>query len=353
MSESIYSNLPQTAFWRTGVAQASPLNPQGIYSKKFTIERSHNIVTAGSCFAQHISRHLKANGYLVVDAEPAPKTLPAELHANFGYGLYSGRYGNIYTMRQLLQLAKESFGQHVPGEIIWEKNGRYYDALRPNIEPEGFDSPAEVILQRSHHIERMRKLFTEADVIVFTLGLTEAWTHKLSGTVFPTAPGSIAGEFDAEKYEFVNFSFSEIIGDFNEFKRLVQSNQNPDRKARFLLTVSPVPLTATYSGQHVLTATTYSKSVLRAVAGQLFSRQKDVDYYPSFEIINNCWTRGIFYENNLRSVTQEGVNIAMRVFLAEHVISGIAAEPQPIETDKEGAFEDVVCEEALLEAFAK
>ena len=47
---------------------------------------------------------------------------------------------------------------------------------------------------------------------------------------------------------------------------------NPD--LRFLLTVSPVPLTATASGQHVLTATTYSKSVLRSAAGFL-SQNRD------------------------------------------------------------------------------
>ena len=37
-------------------------------------------------------------------------------------------------------------------------------------------------------------------------------------------------------------------------------------KARLVLTVSPVPLAATASGSHVLPATIYSKSVLRAAA---------------------------------------------------------------------------------------
>ena len=38
-------------------------------------------------------------------------------------------------------------------------------------------------------------------------------------------------------------------------------------KLRILLTVSPVPLTATAGDDHVLLATTYSKSVLRAGRG--------------------------------------------------------------------------------------
>ncbi|WP_428660504.1 GSCFA domain-containing protein [Reyranella sp.] len=46
---------------------------------------------------------------------------------------------------------------------------------------------------------------------------------------------------------------------------------------RFLLTVSPVPLKASASQNHVLAATTYSKSVLRAVAGQLADTYDDVD----------------------------------------------------------------------------
>ena len=62
-----YSELPSSAFWKSGVTQENPYAIDNIYKKKFDIEPNTQIATAGSCFAQHISRHLKKNGYRVID----------------------------------------------------------------------------------------------------------------------------------------------------------------------------------------------------------------------------------------------------------------------------------------------
>ena len=64
--------------------------------------------------------------------------------------MYSARYGNIYTVRQLLQLAQEVAGEWNPENYIWEKDGKFYDALRPAVEPEGLNSPEEVIEHRQY-----------------------------------------------------------------------------------------------------------------------------------------------------------------------------------------------------------
>ncbi|MEP7300658.1 MAG: GSCFA domain-containing protein [Caldimonas sp.] len=364
-ARSPYADLPGKAFWRTGVVDQSPLRPKDLYTRKFRIDKDARIVAAGSCFAQHISRHLKRNGFAVVDVEPAPEHLPAELHHRYGYSMYSGRFGNIYTMRQLLQLAQEAFGTRAPGEVVWTKGGAYYDALRPSVEPDGLASAEEVLIHRKHHVRKVRDMFLNAEVMIFTLGLTEAWVHKDSGTVFPTVPGLIAGEFSSDAYEFRNFEFAEILADFNAFRELIRSSRPEPKPVNFLLTVSPVPLTATNSGDHVLSATTYSKSVLRSVAGQLAKNHADIDYFPSFEIINNCWSRGIFYENNMRSVAAEGVEVAMTTFLREHGVdvgaapearAGAPQAPTAAATEAISAAEqsdDLVCEELLLEAFVK
>ncbi len=145
-----YRNLPPPAFWKSGVAGAVPT---GIYQRKWPIGHSTGIATAGSCFAQHIGRRLRQNGFRVLDQEPAPAYLPPRLHHLFGYGIYSARYGNIYTMRQMLQLARAAFGEFDSGEIVWRgPAGRFHDALRPGVEPEGLDSPEEVISHRDQHL---------------------------------------------------------------------------------------------------------------------------------------------------------------------------------------------------------
>jgi GSCFA family len=369
VSLSPYSDLPSNRFWRSGVAEEHPLLVRDLYRKKFDINRTTRVVTAGSCFAQHIGRRLKDRGFNVLDSEPAPPGIRIETAQRFGYEIYSARYGNIYLVRQLLQLARETLGQWKPADAIWTKDGRFYDALRPNVEPEGLDSIEEVSAHRLQHLTAVRRLLTEADVLVFTLGLTEGWVHRDSQTVYPTAPGTIAGSYDPGVHAFKNFTFSEILEDFLAFRTLVHV-ANP--AARFLLTVSPVPLTATASDDHVLTATTHSKAVLRAVAGQLSSELDDVDYFPSFEIIASPWSRGFFYEPNLRSVSPAGVDAVMRIFFAEHDPEGTgtttaapAADDQvrrreariqqrrAMRRNSAKNRDDIVCEEAMLEAFSK
>lgn len=361
MKATPYSDMPGSAFWRSGVAEADPQALDDIYRPKWRIDPAWRIGTAGSCFAQHISRHLRRAGYKVLDMEPPPRGLPAAARERFGYGTYSARYGNIYTVRQLLQLAREAAGLRSPGEVAWEKDGRHVDALRPAVEPEGFDTREQVLAHRAFHVARVGELFRRIDLLVFTLGLTEAWVDARDGTVFPTAPGTIAGRFDPAHHAFRNFGFLDVLQDF-EALRKVMLRLRAGRPLRYLLTVSPVPLTATASQRHVLAATAYSKSVLRAVAGQLAESHEDIDYFPSYEIVTNPAARGAFFGANLRSVTPDGVGAVMRAFFAAHgeagaTEAGATARPEPAPDGNPAALAtedaEVQCEEALLEAFGR
>jgi hypothetical protein len=351
MGKSPYSDLPKSAFWKTGVAQESPYSIEGIYKKKFSISAKTKIATAGSCFAQHFSRHLKKYGYNVLDVEPAPPGLPDHLHQKFGFSMYSARYGNIYTVRQLLQLAQEVAGEWVPQACIWEKDGKYFDALRPSVEPEGLDSAEEVANHRQHHIARVKQLFQSLDLFVFTLGMTELWVHKDSGTVYPTAPGTIAGAFDAKVFEFQNPQFGLINKDLSEFVQVLRRIRG-GKGFKMMLTVSPVPLVATASGSHVLASTIYSKSTLRSLAG-LWSEKSFVDYFPSFEIVTNPRLHSTSFCENLRSVRDETVELVMQHFFAQHtpIISSHPSSAPSYREDND--IEAVQCEEELIEAFGE
>jgi len=343
-----YSNLDPSAFWRHGVADCSPFALENIYKKKWVIRPDWKIGTAGSCFAQHIARYMRQNGYNVLDVEPAPKGLVPDKHNAFGYGMYSARYGNIYTVRQLLDLLQEAFVDEPIDPVIWEKEGRFYDAIRPNVMPGGYESPEAVRADRAHHLERVRKLFLSVDMFVFTLGLTESWVHKETGRVVPVAPGVIAGQDRIDDYAFENFGFGTLIGDFRKVMRLLREVRG--RGLYYLLTVSPVPLTATASGKHVLPATVQSKSTLRAVAGELSDTLYGVDYFPSFEIVTNPAARGTFFAANLRSVTPQGVDMVMKNFFAEHPAKTAAP---PTSATGTATAQEVQCEEVLLEAFQR
>lgn len=340
-----YADLPATAFWRRAVAETPADAPQGVHAPRLRLGGKTRVATAGSCFAQHIGRALRSAGVTLLDAEPAPPGIPPALAQRFGFGLYSGRYGNIYTVRQMVQLLQE-VGQQVPDpDVVWQRDGRFHDAMRPGLDPDGLDSADEVLQIRRRHLARLRPMLEQADIFVFTLGLTEAWRNRATGRVYPTCPGVIAGRFDPDLHEFVNFAYPQVADDLARLRDMLHEF-NP--AMGLLLTVSPVPLAATASGGHVLPATQYSKATLRAAAGDFAAAHADVDYFPSYEIVTNPAARGRFFDDGLRQVTTEGVATVMRVFLAAHGLKERRADPPPGADDV-----DLICEEALLEAFGE
>lgn len=348
---SPYENLPAEAFWRSSVAETDPAHLRGIWTPKFGLSRNDGIMTAGSCFAQHIGRALKGAGLNILDVEPPPVGMRDETARRFGYGLFSARYGNIYTTRQLLQLLHDALEDAPDPSVVWEREGRFFDALRPGVEPDGLARPDEVLLMRQGHLARVAKLLSESSVLIFTLGLTEAWRDRATGRVWPTAPGVIAGAFDPKAHEFVNFRYAEIIADLTAIRAYLK---DIDPSFRMILTVSPVPLTATASGDHVLSATTRSKAVLRAAAGDFAEDHDDVDYFPSYELVTNQAAEGRWFDDNRRSVTPEGVEMVMRTFLAGQGLAERALVSQArVAPETDSAEDELVCEELLLQAFEK
>jgi len=353
-----YQSMDAYAFWKNSIANDQIYFPDNIYQKKFDIVKTDKIATAGSCFAQHVGKSLKSRGFGVMDYEPSPWPLPKEIRQKFGYEIYSARYGNIYTSRQLLQLIQEVLEIKKPENYIWQKNNRYYDAIRPNIEPDGFESIEELLYVRSYHILKVKQLFQDMDIFVFTLGLTETWQDKKSLTAYPTAPGVIAGHYDSNIFEFNNLNYLEISSDLITAINLLNQDRDLNNKIKFVFTVSPVPLAATALPRHALVSTTYSKSVLRSVAGYLSDNNPFIDYFPSFELIANPWSTESNYLSNMRDVNPKSVSKVMDIFLKTHTGNISEVEPVNNKTNIESTksledLTDVVCEEMLLEAFSK
>jgi len=345
-----YRDQPRRAFWRPAVAEVAPAPMADIYEPRFPVTRETRISTAGSCFAQHITRQFRSRGYRFMDFEPAPPMLDPDTAEGFGYGRYSARYGNIYSMRQLTQLFDRAAGQFEPEEEYWQTGDAVFDPFRPTIQPGGFASPAELRADRDYHLSRVRRILAQTDLFVFTFGLTEAWVNLRDGAVLPSCPGTHAGTFDSDRYAFRNFRFAEVLADAERFIAMAEA-ENP--AIRFLFTVSPVPLTATASDQHVLAATTYSKSVLRAVCGELTMAHANVDYFPSYELVAAPAMRGMSYAPDMRGVTDDGVARVMDTFFAAHG-DGPAPAAGPISPDAphgQQTAADTACDEEVLDMF--
>ena len=313
-----YRDVGDHQRWHRAVTWAPPGGLDPVVATRFGIGPDDRIGTMGSCFAQHLSRHLARSGLGYYVAETAPPGTDQIEAARRQYGTFSARYGNVYTVTQAVQLFRRAYGDLVPAEEPWVRGSVLVDPFRPLVEPDGFADRDALEADRARHLAAVRHVFERSSVLVFTLGLTEAWRSRDDGSVFATAPGVDGGAYDPARYEFVNYGVDEVRAGLFELCDLVRS-VNP--AGRILLTVSPVPLIATYEPRHVLVSTTVSKAVLRVAADEALARFDFVDYFPSYELIASATGTADHYEADRRSVTEVGVAHVMRVF-THHYVEG-------------------------------
>jgi len=349
-----YSRLPRDgiAFWQPAVGARNPLEIKNLWQAKWKWSQDDRAMTAGSCFAQHIGNALRKHNLFWLDAEPAPKGLSETVARQYGYGVFSFRTGNIYTAALLRQWIEWALNANAQSDECWLAGDRAFDPFRPAIEPNGFANLEEMRAARDVTLAAIRTAIETATIFVFTLGLTEAWVNRKTGVVYPMCPGTLAGTFEDDRHLFRNYRYASIHEDMSA---VISATQRVNPNLRFLLTVSPVPLTATASGYHVLVATTYSKSVLRAVAGDLCSDFDCVDYFPSYEIITAPVFRGVFYQPNAREVSTKGVEFVMSHLFGHETPEAAPArkkaQPPASPLVQSDQIDDVQCEEALLDAF--
>ena len=123
--------------------------------------------------------------------------------------------------------------------------------------------------------------FASAGAFVFTIGLAEVWQDRESGGVFWRGiPKEI---FDAERHIFRLTSVDENAANLRQVVALIR---RVNSAAPVVITLSPVPLLATFRDISCLTADCVSKSVLRVAIDQVMNdRLPGVYYWPSFEIV--------------------------------------------------------------------
>ena len=320
-----YRTMPPRAFWSRAVATG--LDPAAIADVPVPlIRRGDRVISAGNCFAANLVPYLEAQGFSYLRTEqrhPAFAALPEE---NLSYAKFSAAYGNIYTVRQLLQLLQRVNGRFTPSEDRWHGDGVVIDPFRPGLRYTA-RSDREFNLLTRRHLLAVRRAMRRCTVFIFTLGLTEAWMSSIDGAVYPACPGTIAGTFDAKRHVFKHFTAAEVIADLDaaiaEFRTI-------NEQARIILTVSPVPLVATATDRHVLAATIYSKSVLR-VAAEHGAAYPNVVYFPSYAIVTSPASPERFFEADRRTVSREAIDTVMAAFLSR-------------------ALADLECEEAAQDA---
>jgi hypothetical protein len=257
--------------------------PGLIATQRKLLHGDTRIFTMGSCFALEIRRAMARRGfavfprYLDVQFDPTqqifdmiPKREAVAHYDTFvirqefeaALGVWTDRDAGAWEVRGIPGL----------GEVAYQEPTRKLIYARTRDGLKDLNDKIDAIV---------RDGIIASELIVITLGLTEVWRHDKTGRYLCRPPGSGNGGGSG----LATFRQSTFVENYLNVKATLDLlfSRFPDKQV--VLTVSPVPLAMTYSDSDIGTANLESKSILRAVAGQICREYAArVTYFPSYEM---------------------------------------------------------------------
>jgi hypothetical protein len=263
------------------------------FTPRFQLPRTGKIFTIGSCFARNVEEALLGQGFNVLTR-----------HGSFSYSHgYLNRY-NTAVMSQEIDFATgaKQFDERSIASL--DVDG-YADLTAYG----NFDTRDGAIELRRQTTDLFRAILS-ADFIIVTAGLSEVWYDREFGYYTNVAPSRAALVYP-DRYEFRLLSYSDNLQGLSD---LVAKIMDIRPECKILMTVSPVPLNATFVDRDVLISNTYSKACLRACVEEISWRYPSVDYFPSFEMANLSDPE-VVWESDRRHVRQSFVDSIMSEFV--------------------------------------
>jgi hypothetical protein len=244
--------------------------------------------------------------YLITERPDNPRdgVIVAEYTPGDKLVKFSASYGLLFNSPSLLQLAQRAFGLKTFKRLLVPEGEFLADPFRENV---FFLDQASFDRDYDRHTEALRRVFTEAEVFVFTMGLNEYWRYKDDHTAISRNPRSTI----VALLEHRRMTVAENVQAISKFHRIVKVH-NPNFK--MILSVSPIPFLASGLSQklHVIQANSHSKAVLRVAAQELAETLEDVYYFPSFEMVMH--TLADPWEEDMRHVKREAVSEIIELF---------------------------------------
>jgi tetratricopeptide (TPR) repeat protein len=296
--------FPGAVIWPNPTDSNSPASlfetlPMAVEHK--IVDKTVPIGSAGSCFAMEIAIKLQEEGFNYVLTESNP-------YGEQGFQASCAHWGIIFNAPSLRQIVEKSFGIRKLPKIIFtlNKNGKtiYHDPFREDVE---FTSVEEYEENYEKHLVAAREALSSVKIFIITLGMNEVWFLKSDKSVLSRSPWRLASYLVEKKVLTVDENVNELQKMLDTWRIF-----NPDLK--LIISVSPVPLHATFRGneQHVVTANAHSKAVLRVAAETFAGRNEGVYYFPSYETVMYCTENA--WEPDQRHVSRKAVANVMKLF---------------------------------------
>ena len=241
----------------------------------FMLEPGQRIFTIGSCFARGIERTLAERGFDV-------PTLAVQVDQT-GWNGDPMTILNNYVPPAIAPQIRWAFGIDkfdIDRHALEVAPGRHIDLqLTLGFRPVS----AEVLIRRREAISAIYRQLASSHVVLITLGLIEAWFDNRSGLYINCPPPKGITRTDPSRFELHVLDYSDVTRSLADLVDLL--DQVCPRDYRVILTVSPVPLQATFTTSDVAVANCYSKSVLRAAVEPFVADRAHIEYFPSYESV--------------------------------------------------------------------
>jgi hypothetical protein len=274
----------------------------------FQLLPTDKIFCMGSCFARNVEIQLAKIGFDVVSLQVNNPYAPGA----WGGNNFLIRY-NPFSMMNELEWALDE-------KTIFPTEGILYVDDNLCQDPHSHAHYEPHTLSR---LKELRELVTgvhrrakECRVFVITLGLVEAWYDKKINKYMNLNPSNAASMLEPERFELHVLDYDDIKRCLVRIHELLTNFGHPEVK--ILITTSPVPLSSTGRGIDVITANTYSKSVLRSAAEWFRINYGNVDYFPSYESIMLS-AREVVFEEDARHVKGGAVMHIMQKMTQNYV----------------------------------
>lgn len=258
-------------------------------SPGFSISPEDRVFAIGSCFARGIERALIQQGFNVQSVTSAFDDCTLQYPGTTPLGA-TNRYSTFSILDEL------SWGLD-PSAVFPEEALVRLDERRwvdPHANPTLAFVDREGTLDRRRLLSGLTRRIAACRVVIMTLGLIEVWQDAETGLYINMSPTrEMMGATRRGRYVFKVTSYEENRSALERIHRTLGQFGHPD--VRIVITVSPVPLLATFTDRDVVLANTFSKSMLRTAAEAFAADKPNVDYFPSYEIVLNsdrklAWT---------------------------------------------------------------
>ena len=256
------------------------------FTPKFKLFPGEKIFTIGSCFARNIETALLNTGFDVPvknfkinDGEMPKNISPTDILNEYNPG----------TILQRIELLVNQTDTNLKA-VEMSEDGKYTDLLlHIYSEPVFIDR----LKERREEIRSLYNEILSSQPIVITLGLVECWFDSIDGCYLNKAPSKKNMDISPDRYSLHRMDSQDVL---TRLTRAIELINSLDKK-KIIITVSPIPLEATFTDQPAVMANSYSKAVLRIVSEQLRSSFDNVDYFPSYEIVSSGGVFN-FYDDN-------------------------------------------------------